>query len=104
MYYQYANMLPELSQFVPKLGRGHRVPTAKHRCQSCPPGRTGKDHEVSGLDRLKAATHFLPDGNSMTKRERERIIGRFTVETALAGAGKDADVLREIAEDEIESA
>ena len=100
MYYQYTQMLPGLAEFVPKLGPGHRIPTAKHRCMSCPPNRTGKDHEVSGLDRFKAATHFLPDGHAMTKKERERIVGRFMVEAVRAKVGQD--VLQEISETDSE--
>ena len=100
MYYQYTSMLPELARFVPKLGRGHRIPTAEHSCTSCPPGRTGKGHELLGLDRFKAATFFLPDGKSMSKKERERIIGQFLAEAVRARVGQDADVLRELAEDE----
>ena len=91
MYYQYANMLPELARFVPKLGQGHRVPTAEHRCGSCQSGRTGKGHEVSGLDRFKAATFFLPDGKSMPKKERERVIRQFLAEAVRTRAGQNAD-------------
>ena len=91
MYYQYAYMLPELARFVPKLGPGHRASTDKHSCKSCPHGRTGKDHELSGSDRLKAATYFLPGGHSMTKKERERIVAQFLAETILAKVGQDQD-------------
>jgi len=61
MYYQYTQMLPGLAEFVPKLGPGHRIPTAKHRCMSCPPNRTGKDQwEWSMAPTPGAENHVVP--------------------------------------------